>query len=286
MKNSGFTVVSDAARRRGHVTGQVFLVGAGPGDPGLITVRATECLALADVVLFDALANQAIIGMYAPRARRISVRKRKGACDRTQQECTALLVTLAREGNTVVRLKGGDPVMFGRGAEEAMALFAADIPFEIVPGVSSIASVPIYAGIPVTHRDCASSIGVYSGHLKNSGRFSDLEWRRIANGPDTLVFVMGKTRCHEIARKLIAFGRPAHLPAAIIFNGTLPTQHTLVGTLATLPHMLEHVHVEGPALIVIGKVVEKRDAMHWFAERVSDAPRDAIDRFKTNEGAV
>ncbi len=250
--------------------GKVFLVGAGPGDPGLITVRAAQCLQLADVVLFDALVNPEIMVQYAPEAERISVRKRKGHCDRTQAETTALIISLSHKGKTVVRLKGGDPITFGRGAEEAMALKREGIPFEIVPGVSCIASVPAYAGIPVTHREVASSFGIYSAHRRGGLSFDDIQWRRIANGPDTLIFLMGRTRCDEIMTSLVRFGRKETTPAAIIYNGTLAKQRTVTGTVATLTSLTSSIIEDGPAIIVVGEVVHLRSKMMWFREMISE----------------
>ena len=247
--------------------GKVFLVGAGPGDPGLITVRAAQCLQLADVVLFDALVNPELMEKYAPTAERVSVRKRKGHCDKTQTETTALLIKLAKKGKTVARLKGGDPITFGRGAEEAMALKNENIPFEIVPGVSCIASVPAYAGIPVTHRDVASSFGIYSAHRRGGSTFNDTQWRQIACGPDTLIFLMGKTKCDEIMNKLVQFGRPNSTPAAMIYNGTLATQRTVTGTLCTLASITAEIVNDGPAIIVVGDVVRLREKMLWFQEQ-------------------
>lgn len=255
--------------------GKVYLVGAGPGDPGLVTVRATECLQQADVVLFDALINQDLLTLYAPTAERISVRKRKGRCDKTQEETTRLLISLSKKGKTVVRLKGGDPITFGRGAEEAMALRDAGLSFEIVPGVSCVASVPAYAGIPITHRDFSSSIGIYSAHRRGGLSFSNVQWRQIVNGPDTLIFLMGKTKCKEIMNKLMQFGLPSATPAAIIYNGTLTSQRTVTGTVQTLGDMSSNTDETGPGTIVVGEVVQVRSQMMWFHETLSEQEENA-----------
>jgi uroporphyrin-III C-methyltransferase len=254
----------------GKQMGHVYLLGAGPGDPGLITVRAVECLQKADCVLFDALVNPELLIQYAPHAAHIGVRKRKGRCERTQEETTSLLIQFAREGKTVARLKGGDPISFGRGAEEAISLQQAGVPFEIVPGVSCVSAVPAYAGIPITHRAHASSFGVYSAHRQGGLTFSDAQWKSIVTGPETIVLLMGKTRCREIMTTLIRFGMCPDTPAAIIYNGSLPNQRTLVGTVKNLPHRAERILEDGPALIIIGQVVSLRQQMMWVVEQVME----------------
>lgn len=249
--------------------GRVFLVGAGPGDPGLITVKGVACLRLADTVFYDALVSPDLLDLYCPRARHVSVRKRKGHCEYNQDEIQELLIQHARQGETVVRLKGGDPIVFGRGSEETRALRQAGIPFEVVSGVSSITAVPTYAGIAITDRDLASSVGVYSAHRRGGLAVDDDEWRRIAAGPDTLVILMGKSRLAIVTEKLVAHGRPSSTPAAMIFNGTLPDQCTIVGTLGdlaarTLAARTHEGECGGPALIVVGKAVHTRSFMDWF----------------------
>lgn len=244
--------------------GKVFLVGAGPGDPGLLTVKGAECLRKAEAVLYDCMANPVLLEIYSPRAELINVSKRKGCCQRTQGEIIALLIEKAREGKTVVRLKGGDPMIFGRGGEEARALQRAGIAYEIVPGVSSVAAVPAYAGIPVTDREFSSSLGVYTAHRKGGVSISDEKWKSIAQGPDTLVFLMGKTRCTALVEKLIEFGRPPSTPIAVIYYGTTSRQARVVGTLETILTQMEGEEAPGPGLIVVGEVIRAIPEMDWF----------------------
>ncbi|MFC1587599.1 siroheme synthase CysG [Planctomycetota bacterium] len=248
-------------------TGMVYLVGAGPGDPGLLTVKAAECLRKADTVLYDAMANPLLLETFCPETEQIDVSKRKDKRRKTQEEINNLLVQKAREGKTVVRLKGGDPLVFGRGGEEATVLKKAGISFEIVPGVSSVAAVPAYAGIPITDRRYASSYGVYSAHKKGGVGLSDNEWRCIAQGgPDTLIFLMGVTRCARIAEKLIEYGRPPTMPAAVVYAGTTPGQTRITGTLQTIGELTENNRQLGPGLIVVGNVVDAIADIDWFQQ--------------------
>ena len=244
--------------------GKVYLVGAGPGDPGLLTIRGMECLLAADTVLSDGIANPALPEMYCPRAERIHVGKRKGNCAMTQGEINLLLVEEARQGKTVVRLKGGDPMIFGRGGEEARALFRAGIAFEVVPGVSCVSAVPAYAGIPLTDREYASSFAVYSAHRRGGIGFSDKEWERIAGDSGTLVFLMGVTRCGTVVEKLLAFGRSPETPIALISGGTTPGQRRVVGTLGSFLAGEEIPETAAPGMIVVGDVVRAIPEMDWF----------------------
>lgn len=246
------------------VPGKVYLVGAGPGDPGLLTIRGMECLLAADTVLSDGIANPALLEMYCPQAERIHVGKRKGNCAKTQGEINHLLVEKARQGKTVVRLKGGDPMIFGRGGEEARALFRAGIAFEIVPGVSCVSAVPAYAGIPLTDREYASSFAVYSAHKRGGIGFSDKEWERIAGDSGTLVFLMGVTRCRTVVEKLLAFGRSPETPIALISGGTTPGQRRVVGILGSFLSGEELPETTAPGLIVVGDVVRAIPEMDWF----------------------
>lgn len=263
--------------------GKVYLVGAGPGDPGLITVKGADCLRTADVVLYDAIANPLLLAMYAPHAEHIDASKRKGHCAMAQQETIQTLIELARAGRTVVRLKGGDPCIFGRGGEEARALFQAGVPFEIVPGVSSVSAVPAYAGIPITDRDFASSFGVYSLHKRGGLGLSDAEWRAIAQGPDTLVLLMGQTVMDEISAKLIEFGRPATMPAALVTQGTTTRQRRVVATLANLAAEASGLPKDGPGLIVVGDVVRAIPLMDWFVPAESEEPALSTPHERTGE---
>jgi uroporphyrin-III C-methyltransferase len=246
--------------------GKVSLIGAGPGDPGLITVKGAACLQAADVVLFDAIANPLLVTRYATHAEKINVGKRKGNCKYSQEDIIRLMLDLARQGRKVARLKGGDPTIFGRGGEEARALFAAGIPFEIVPGVSCVAAAPAYAGIPITDREYGSSFGVYTIHKKNGAGLSEEQWRRMAEGADTLVLLMGKTMLSTVAEKLVHQGRPPTTPVALITDGTTCRQKCFIGTLATIVEKVEREADgnEGPGMIVIGEVVSAFPEMQWF----------------------
>lgn len=251
----------------GDITpGMVSLIGAGPGDPGLLTVKGAARLMAADVVLFDAIANPLLVTRYAPNAKKINVGKRKGNCKYSQEDIVELMLVLARKGHNVARLKGGDPTIFGRGGEEARALFKAGIPFEIVPGVSCVAAVPAYAGIPITDRLYGSSFGVYTIHKKGGASLSEEQWRRMAGGPDTLILLMGKTMLATVAEKLVLQGRPAATPAALITDGTTCRQKCFIGTLATIVGKVEKEADgnEGPGLIVVGEVVSAFSGMQWF----------------------
>jgi uroporphyrin-III C-methyltransferase/precorrin-2 dehydrogenase/sirohydrochlorin ferrochelatase len=244
--------------------GHVYLVGAGPGDPGLITVKGVECLRAATVVIHDALANPVLLDMYCAGAERLDVSKRKGMCQHMQPEINAMMIECARRGEVVVRLKGGDPMIFGRVGEEARALAGAGIPFEIVPGISSLASVPAYAGIPVTDREFgAHSLGIYSLHLRNGKGLSDEQWRKMANGPDTLVLFMGMTVIAEAVKHLTANGLPGSTPIALITQGTTDNQDQVFATLDTIVSEIAGRKLEGPGLIVIGNVVKAAPAMTW-----------------------
>lgn len=241
--------------------GSVALVGAGPGDPGLLTLKAAERLSQAEVVVHDALANPELLTRFAPSARHIDAGKHKGHCVLTQDQTNALLVDLAHQGLRVLRLKGGDPCLFGRAGEEARALAQAGIPFEIVPGVSSLSAVPAAAGIPVTDRDFGRSVGAFSLHKREGHPPTGEEWDRMAHGPETLVLFMGRSVVREACRELIARGRAPELPAALVVNGTLPSQSVTVGTLATLADRVEAEAPLGPGLIVIGESVRLRELL-------------------------
>jgi uroporphyrin-III C-methyltransferase len=222
------------------VTGRVWLVGAGPGDPGLITVRGLELLRRCDAIVFDRLVAPELVDEAPAEALRI------GREPLSQEEINRLLVRLGRRGLDVVRLKGGDPFLFGRGGEEALALVEAEVPFEVVPGVSSLAAVPATAGIPVTHRGVSSQVTIVNGH-------GPLDFAALAATPGTLVVFMGLGRLDELAAGLIEHGRVASTPAAVIANGTLPAQRTVVAPLAQIADAAGDL--EPPALVVVGDVV-------------------------------
>jgi uroporphyrin-III C-methyltransferase/precorrin-2 dehydrogenase/sirohydrochlorin ferrochelatase len=242
------------AERSGRTaTAVVSLVGAGPGDPGLITVKGLELLRAADVVVYDRLVPAALVAEAAPTAERVFVGKHPHGAGADQPDINALLIDRARHGRAVVRLKGGDPFVFGRGAEECEALRAAGVPVQVVPGVSAATAVPAAAGIPVTHRRLASAFAVVTGH-ECDGR-SDLDWEALARMP-TLVVLMGLHALPEIAHKLVAHGAPSDAPAAVIASGTLPAQRVVVGTLATIAALASEAGLEPPATVVVGEVVQ------------------------------
>lgn len=247
--------------------GMVSLVGAGPGDPELITVGGLARLAAADVVVYDRLANPALLAYARPDAERIYAGKGPGRHAMSQDDINTALVEHGRAGKRVVRLKGGDPFVFGRGGEEAEALAAAGIPFEILPGVTSAIAAAAYAGIPVTHRGIATSFAVFTGHEDPHKADSSIDWPGVARGADTLVFLMGVGSLDEIAAKLIEHGRADSTPAAVIEWGTLPRQRTVTGTLATIAEIARAARIEAPAVTVVGEVARLRNGLRWFDNR-------------------
>ena len=259
--------------------GIVYLVGAGPGDPGLITVRGATLLEAADVVVYDNLSNPLLLNRCRKDAGKIYVGKKASQHSLSQEQINALLVEKARAGLRVVRLKGGDPFVFGRGGEECEALAAAGIPFEVVPGITAAIAAPAYAGIPVTHRDFNSSFTFITGHEKEEqyqdpdsrGRepargSSDLDWASIAKLP-CLAFYMGVKSLPRICAKLIEHGMPPDTPAATIRWGTTPQQRTVVGTLSDLPTKVAEAELKPPALTIVGRVVALRETLNWFERR-------------------
>lgn len=242
--------------------GLVSLVGAGPGDPELLTLKALRRLQSADVVVYDALVHPDILEHCRHEVELIFVGKRSGRHTLPQEEINALLVELGRAGRRVVRLKGGDPFVFGRGGEEAEALTAAGVQWELVPGISSAVAVPGYAGIPLTHRKVARSFAVMTGHeaLDSS---QPLDYRQ-GQSADTLVILMGLERLRLIAERLILTGRAAETPAAVISCGTTVDQRTIIGSLATIADAAQAEAVAAPAVIVIGDVVRYAERLHWF----------------------
>ncbi|HEU0014179.1 MAG TPA: uroporphyrinogen-III C-methyltransferase [Longimicrobium sp.] len=259
------------------MTGTVYLVGAGPGDPGLLTVRAAELVARADVLVYDALANPRILDRAA-RAERVYVGKRGGEHSRTQDDINRLLVELARTHRCVVRLKGGDPFVFGRGGEEAQALVEAGVPFEVVPGVTAGIAAPAYAGIPVTQRGMAASVAFVTGHEDPAKDGTDVDWAHLARGVGTVVFYMGVGRMAENFRRLVEAGRAPHTPAAAVEWGTYPRQRTVTGTLETLPERVRQAGIGAPSLIVVGDVVSLRDELAWWDRRPLSGRRVVVTR--------
>jgi uroporphyrinogen III methyltransferase / synthase len=242
-------------------TGKVYLVGAGPGDPGLLTVRGLQLLHIAQVIVYDQLVNPLLLEEASPVANRIYVGKQAGRHCIAQEEINRLLIDHARLGYEVVRLKGGDPFVFGRGGEEAEALADANIPFEVVPGVSSAVAVPAYAGIPVTHRKFASSFAVVTGH-ETPKAHAAVDWSKLANAVDTLVILMGVKSLPRITAQLLAHGRSLETPVAVVRWGTTNEQETITGTLADI--VQKTAHVKSPVVIVVGKVVDLRGRLDWF----------------------
>lgn len=244
---------------------KVTLVGAGPGDPGLLTIRGRECLANADVIIYDALADAGLLAFARKDAELIYVGKIADQHSLPQDEINQLLVRKAREGKNVVRLKGGDPYIFGRGGEEGEFITAAGIPFEEVPGITSAIAAPAYAGIPLTHRDFVSSVILITGHEKPDKERSALHWRAFVESGSTLVFVMGMRNLAGICGRLIEAGLDPAMPAAVIYRGATPMQRTVVASLAELPAAAGGL--SNPAVIVVGKVVNLRGSLDWFSQK-------------------
>lgn len=254
---------TDMDRSTTHGTALVSLVGAGPGDIGLLTVRGRDRLRDAEIVVYDRLVDPRLLDEAPRTAERVYVGKAAHHHLLRQDAINALLVEHGRRGKRVVRLKGGDPFLFGRGGEEAAALAAAGVPFEIVPGVTSALAVPAYAGIPVTHRDVASSVTIVSGHHDPARGDAGRDWGALA-AAETLVFLMGVADLPRIAAQLVAHGRPVDTPAAAIAWGTWAAQHTVVGTLGTLPGLVAEASLTAPATVVVGAVVGLRERLRWF----------------------
>jgi uroporphyrinogen III methyltransferase/synthase len=259
-------------------TGIVYLIGAGPGDPGLITVKGLECLRRADVVVYDYLANPAFLNEAPPEAERIYVGKKKGFHHQPQDHINALLEEKARAGLIVARLKGGDPYVFGRGGEEALHLHNAGIPFEVVPGVTAGFAAAAYAGIPLTHRDYTTSLGLVTGHEDPAKKMSSLDWEKLATGVGTLVFYMGMANLPLITEELIAHGRPAETPVAIVRWATTPRQQTLTATLGDVVEKVREAGIKPPAVIIVGEVVELREKLRWFDNRPLFGKRVMVTR--------
>jgi len=259
---------------------KVYLIGAGPGDPELITVKGRRILECADVVLFDHLANAALLDLAPPAAERIYVGKKKADHAVSQEEICAILVNRARRGLNVVRLKGGDPFIFGRGGEEAEALADAGIPFEVVPGVTTPLGIAAYTGVPLTHREHTSAVTFVSGHAVGA-----IDWDRVGMA-ETLVIFMGLTTFPEIARELMARGRAPETPAMAVRWATRPDQETLAGTLATLPELVARHGMKPPATIVVGEVVRLRDKLDWFGRLPLSGKRIVVTRAKGQADAL
>jgi uroporphyrin-III C-methyltransferase len=278
-KNGGTGVGST-----GRVAGKVYLVGAGPGADDLITLRGLAALRQADVVLYDALLSPKLLAEAPQAAERLFVGKRCGRHHMEQQEICRIMVDRAKEGKTVVRLKGGDPMIYGHGAEEALACRAQRIDFEIIPGICSAFGAASYAGIPLTHRGVASSVAFITAHGVARPDVLELGWKRLAKAVDTLVIFMGGSRLKAIAASLMESGLGADTSVAVVSNTTCETQRTVLGTLATIAEQVAQAHLPTPALIIVGEVAKFTALLNWFEVEqpalVLAAPaRDGCDNF-------
>jgi len=262
----------------GANNGSVYLVGAGPGDPGLLTLKAKECLTRADVVIFDNLANRDLLRYARANTELIYVGKKGGHHTMSQKDINSLIIDRARKGCCVVRLKGGDPFIFGRGGEEALELFQAGLSFEVVPGITSAIAVPAYAGIPLTHRGYASTVAFVTGHEDPNKENSDIAWDKLSTGVGTLVFLMGVANLPRITENLMTHGRSPETPVAVIRYGTLAGQKTLLGNLKNIAHLAEDNEIKPPAIVVVGDVVHLRRQLNWFEKRLLFGKRIVITR--------
>ncbi len=258
--------------------GKVYLVGAGPGDIGLLTIKGLKCLKKADVVVYDFHLNAQVLNYINHDAEFIYAGKRGGHHTMTQDEINAVLVQKAKEGKRICRLKGGDPFVFGRGGEEAEALWKEGIEFEVVPGVSSAIAAPAYAGIPLTHRLFSSSFAVIPGYEDATKKESAIEWSKLATGVGTLVFLMGVKNVDLIAQKLIENGRSPDTPVAIVRWGTRPDQKTIVGTLKNIAALVKEKHIKPPAVMVVGDVVKLRESLKWYEKKPLFGQRILVTR--------
>src|SRR5690348_13780922 len=262
------------------MTGKVYLIGAGPGDPDLITVKGRRILERADSILYDHLAPHALLDLAPPAAERVYVGKKKSDHEFTQEEIGAMLVERARRGLTVIRLKGGDPFIFGRGGEEAEALADAGIPFEIVPGVTTPLGIAAYTGVPLTHRDHTSAVTFVTGHA-----VGEIDWDKVGLA-ETLVIFMGLTTFPQIAHELTSRGRSPETPAMAVRWATRPDQETLAGTLATLPGLIEQHGMKPPATIIVGEVVRLREKLNWFERLPLFGKRIVVTRASGQAGEL
>ena len=269
-----------------HAEGICYLAGAGPGDLGLVTLKVKECIERAQVVVYDYLCNPEILAWAQQGVETIYAGKKAGAHTLTQEEINAVLVEKTRAGKCVVRLKGGDPFVFGRGGEEAEALAEAGLKFEIIPGVSSAIAAPAYAGIPVTHRGRAAQLTIFTGHEDPTKTESALDFAQLAATPGTKVMLMGVERMSQITSRLIEHGAAAETPVALVRWGTTGRQQTLRGTLGDIARRVEETGFQAPAVAVIGDVVELRDRLNWFETRPLFGKRIVVTRTRKQAGAL
>jgi len=249
------------------MTGKVFLIGAGPGDPGLITRKAVECIENCDVIVYDYLASPALLSIASRQAQQIYVGKKGGDHTMKQEQINQLIVDKALEGQTVCRLKGGDPYIFGRGGEEAEILKAHDIPFEVVPGITAGIAAPAYAGIPLTHRKMTSTLAFVTGHEDPTKSESSIHWPSLAKGIGTLVFYMGVKQLPGIVSQLLKHGKPKDTPVALVRWGTTTQQQTVTGCLENIVEIVQKAGLRAPAIIVVGEVVSLRAQLDWFEQK-------------------
>jgi uroporphyrin-III C-methyltransferase/precorrin-2 dehydrogenase/sirohydrochlorin ferrochelatase len=244
------------------MSGHVALIGAGPGDPDLLTLRAVRLLEKTDVIVYDHLVSSGVLDFVSPQAERIYAGKRRNEHTLRQEEINRLLVKLAQQGKQVVRLKGGDPFIFGRGGEELEALVAHGISFEVVPGITAASGVSSYAGIPLTHRDYAQRCMFVAGHLKNGT--TDLDWSAMVRPQQTVVIYMGLGGLPYISQSMVEHGASPDLPIAVVQDGTIATQKVVTGTLATIVQKVQEAHLQSPCLTIVGDVVRLHHTLAWF----------------------
>ncbi|WP_028778956.1 uroporphyrinogen-III C-methyltransferase [Shimazuella kribbensis] len=268
------------------MSAMVYLVGAGPGDPNLITVKGRDAIKKADVIVYDRLASPQLLQNARADAERIYVGKLPDRHTLTQDEINELLVEKAKAGNIVTRLKGGDPFIFGRGGEEAERLVDEGIPFEVVPGITSAIAVPAYAGIPVTHRDFNSSFSIVTGHERPEKTESSINWEKLATATETLIFLMGVSNLSFIVKQLTKFGRDEQTPIALIRWGTRIEQETLVGTLSDIVEKVEEVNFSSPAIIIVGEVVKLREKLSWFEKKPLFGKRILVTRARSQSSEL
>ncbi|WP_418177438.1 uroporphyrinogen-III C-methyltransferase, partial [Akkermansia sp.] len=266
--------------------GIVYLLGAGPGDPGLMTVRGRELVEAAEVLVYDALSSAELLNWAPAACERIFVGKRASRHALPQEEINALLVKLGRAGKKVVRLKGGDPYVFGRGGEEADALHEAGVPFEVIPGITSAIAGPAYAGIPVTHRKYCTQFTVFTGHEDVNKKESSLDLKGIAGAQGTKIMLMGMQKLADVCEALTGYGQEPSTPAAAIQWATTGIQRTVTGTVRTLPAKVQKAGLGAPAVVVIGDVVKERDSLAWFEKLPLFGKRIVVTRTRAQAGEL